>query len=207
MEKDGHGLQFVMTAQVCDQRFIELMAVIACYHCGGHELGLRTACRPVCRILPTTTCWSAVARCAAPRIPAGEEGGRKAPPVSAVRQAEPVVPTGVLQGAGTPQPVPSADQVGIEGGVPQRLKCVPYRGAVAGILARQPGGDDECPGAGQQPELMLALPAPLPAQDPAPAQSAPAVPAQPRRSGSAVTSRDETCAGGGDQRQGSPACT
>ncbi|MFF4963351.1 hypothetical protein ACFY2Z_41595 [Streptomyces sp. NPDC001222] len=41
MEKDGHGLEFVMTARVCDQRFIELMAMIAYYHCGGHELGLR----------------------------------------------------------------------------------------------------------------------------------------------------------------------
>lgn len=40
MEKDGHGLEFVMTAHVRDQRFIELMALIACYHRGGHQLGL-----------------------------------------------------------------------------------------------------------------------------------------------------------------------
>ncbi|GGY00662.1 hypothetical protein GCM10010358_63110 [Streptomyces minutiscleroticus] len=40
MEKDGHGLEFVMTAHVRDQRFIELMAMIAYYHCGGHQLDL-----------------------------------------------------------------------------------------------------------------------------------------------------------------------
>ncbi|MEU4040138.1 suppressor of fused domain protein [Streptomyces collinus] len=37
---DGHGLEFVMTTHVRDQRFIELMAMIAYYHCGGHRLDL-----------------------------------------------------------------------------------------------------------------------------------------------------------------------
>ncbi|MEU8578664.1 suppressor of fused domain protein [Streptomyces asoensis] len=37
---DGHGLESVMTAHVRDQRFIELMAMIAAYHCTGHRLGL-----------------------------------------------------------------------------------------------------------------------------------------------------------------------
>ncbi|KKD06537.1 Suppressor of fused protein (SUFU) [Streptomyces sp. WM6386] len=40
MEKHGHGLEFVMTAPVRDQRFIELMAMTAYYHCGGHQLDL-----------------------------------------------------------------------------------------------------------------------------------------------------------------------
>jgi hypothetical protein len=40
MEKDGHGLEFVMTAHTRDQRFIELMAMITSYHCGGHQLAL-----------------------------------------------------------------------------------------------------------------------------------------------------------------------
>lgn len=40
MEKDRHGLEFVMTAHVRDQRFIDLMAMIAYYHCGGHQLDL-----------------------------------------------------------------------------------------------------------------------------------------------------------------------
>lgn len=40
MEKEGRGLQFVMTAHVRDQRFIDLMAMIAYYHCGGHQLDL-----------------------------------------------------------------------------------------------------------------------------------------------------------------------
>ncbi|MEU3611555.1 suppressor of fused domain protein [Streptomyces sp. NPDC006872] len=40
MEKQGRGLEFVMTAHVRDQRFIELMAMIAYYHCGGHQLDL-----------------------------------------------------------------------------------------------------------------------------------------------------------------------
>jgi hypothetical protein len=39
-ERDGHGLEFVMTAHVRDPRFIELMAMIAYYHCGGHRLDL-----------------------------------------------------------------------------------------------------------------------------------------------------------------------
>ncbi|MFI2380443.1 suppressor of fused domain protein [Streptomyces sp. NPDC018964] len=39
-EKDGHGLEFVMTAHVRDQRFIELMAMIAHYHRGGRRLNL-----------------------------------------------------------------------------------------------------------------------------------------------------------------------
>ncbi|MFF9363871.1 hypothetical protein [Streptomyces griseoluteus] len=38
MEKDGHGLEFAMTAHVRDRRFIELMALIAYYHCGGIQL-------------------------------------------------------------------------------------------------------------------------------------------------------------------------
>ncbi|MFH9745106.1 recombinase family protein [Streptomyces anulatus] len=40
MEKDGHGLEFVMTTHARDQRFIDLMAMIAYYHCGGHQLDL-----------------------------------------------------------------------------------------------------------------------------------------------------------------------
>ncbi|MFD8912298.1 suppressor of fused domain protein [Streptomyces sp. NPDC059575] len=40
MEEVDDGLEFVMTAHVRDQRFIELMAMIAYYHCGGHRLGL-----------------------------------------------------------------------------------------------------------------------------------------------------------------------
>jgi hypothetical protein len=40
LEKGGHGLEFVMTAHVRDQRFIELMAMIASYHRGGHQLDL-----------------------------------------------------------------------------------------------------------------------------------------------------------------------
>jgi hypothetical protein len=39
-EKDGHGLEFVMTAHVRDQRFIDLMAMIASYHREGHRLDL-----------------------------------------------------------------------------------------------------------------------------------------------------------------------
>ncbi|MER6672894.1 suppressor of fused domain protein [Streptomyces sp. NPDC000983] len=41
VQKDGHGLEFVMTAHVRDQRFIDLMAMIVYYHCGGHPLGLQ----------------------------------------------------------------------------------------------------------------------------------------------------------------------
>ncbi|MFE2877747.1 suppressor of fused domain protein [Streptomyces roseus] len=37
-EKGGHGLEFVMTAPARDQRFIELTAMIAYYHCAGHQL-------------------------------------------------------------------------------------------------------------------------------------------------------------------------
>jgi hypothetical protein len=40
MEKDGLGLEFVMTAHVRDQRFLDLMAMLAYYHCGGHQLDL-----------------------------------------------------------------------------------------------------------------------------------------------------------------------
>ncbi|WP_346010580.1 suppressor of fused domain protein [Streptomyces sp. SID5910] len=40
MEKRGHGLEFVMTSHVRDQRFIDLMAMIGYYHCGGHQLDL-----------------------------------------------------------------------------------------------------------------------------------------------------------------------
>ncbi|WUR85895.1 suppressor of fused domain protein [Streptomyces phaeochromogenes] len=40
MEKHSHGLEFVMTAHVRDQRFIDLMAMIAYYHGGGHRLDL-----------------------------------------------------------------------------------------------------------------------------------------------------------------------
>ncbi len=40
MEQDGQGLEFVMTAHVRDQRFIDLMAMVAYYHCDGHRLGL-----------------------------------------------------------------------------------------------------------------------------------------------------------------------
>lgn len=39
-EKGGHGLEFVMTGSVRDQRFVELVAMIAYYHCGGHPLDL-----------------------------------------------------------------------------------------------------------------------------------------------------------------------
>ncbi|MEW1779993.1 suppressor of fused domain protein [Streptomyces sp. NPDC086777] len=40
MEKHGRGLEFVMTAHVRDRRFVEPMAMIAYYHCGGHQLDL-----------------------------------------------------------------------------------------------------------------------------------------------------------------------
>ncbi|MFE2265614.1 suppressor of fused domain protein [Streptomyces griseosporeus] len=40
MQRDGHGLEFVMTAPVRDERFVQLMAMIAYYHCGGHRLDL-----------------------------------------------------------------------------------------------------------------------------------------------------------------------
>lgn len=36
----GQGLEFVMTAPARDQRFVDLMAMIAFYHCGGHRLDL-----------------------------------------------------------------------------------------------------------------------------------------------------------------------
>ncbi|MFE6977604.1 suppressor of fused domain protein [Streptomyces sp. NPDC057682] len=36
-----HGLEFLMTAQVRDRRFIDLMAMTAYYHRGGHPLGLQ----------------------------------------------------------------------------------------------------------------------------------------------------------------------
>ncbi|MFP8959347.1 suppressor of fused domain protein [Streptomyces nanhaiensis] len=39
VEQGGHGLEFVMTTHVRDQRFVELMAMIAYYHCGGYRLG------------------------------------------------------------------------------------------------------------------------------------------------------------------------
>lgn len=38
VEEDGCALEFVMTAPVRDQRFVELMAMAAFYHCGGHRL-------------------------------------------------------------------------------------------------------------------------------------------------------------------------
>ncbi|GAA4011321.1 hypothetical protein GCM10022247_37110 [Allokutzneria multivorans] len=38
VQEDGHGIEFVMTSAVRDQRFIELMEMIAYYHCGGHQL-------------------------------------------------------------------------------------------------------------------------------------------------------------------------
>ncbi|MET8639079.1 suppressor of fused domain protein [Streptomyces sp. NPDC004680] len=41
MNKHGHGLEFLMTAGARDQRFIELMAMIAFYHCGRHQLDLK----------------------------------------------------------------------------------------------------------------------------------------------------------------------
>ncbi|MGW7280512.1 suppressor of fused domain protein [Streptomyces sp. NPDC054844] len=40
MEKDGHGLEFVVTAHVRDQRFIDLIAMIAHYNRGVHRLDL-----------------------------------------------------------------------------------------------------------------------------------------------------------------------
>ncbi len=40
MKQDGHGLEFVMTAHVRDQRFIELMAMIGYYHCERRQLDL-----------------------------------------------------------------------------------------------------------------------------------------------------------------------
>ncbi|MFF9285637.1 suppressor of fused domain protein [Streptomyces griseosporeus] len=40
MQRGGHGLEFVMTAHVRDERFLDLMAMIAYYHCGGHRLDL-----------------------------------------------------------------------------------------------------------------------------------------------------------------------
>ncbi|MFE3111477.1 suppressor of fused domain protein [Kitasatospora indigofera] len=39
-QTDVRGLEFVMTAPVRDPRFVELMAMIAYYHCGGHRLDL-----------------------------------------------------------------------------------------------------------------------------------------------------------------------
>jgi hypothetical protein len=39
-EVDGHGLEFVMTGYFRAQRFIDLMAMVAYYHCGGHQLDL-----------------------------------------------------------------------------------------------------------------------------------------------------------------------
>ncbi|MFF3724280.1 suppressor of fused domain protein [Streptomyces erythrochromogenes] len=39
-QEDGQGLEFVMTAGVRDRRFIELMGMIAHYHCGSHRLDL-----------------------------------------------------------------------------------------------------------------------------------------------------------------------
>ncbi|MFJ9448307.1 suppressor of fused domain protein [Kitasatospora sp. NPDC101235] len=39
-DEDGRGLEFVMTAHACDERFVELMAMLACYHCAGHRLDL-----------------------------------------------------------------------------------------------------------------------------------------------------------------------
>ncbi|MFE0674877.1 suppressor of fused domain protein [Streptomyces sp. NPDC058867] len=39
-EEDGQGLEFVMTAPARDERFTDLMTMIACYHRGGHRLGL-----------------------------------------------------------------------------------------------------------------------------------------------------------------------
>ncbi|MFE7487326.1 suppressor of fused domain protein [Kitasatospora sp. NPDC057541] len=40
VEENGHGLEFVMTAHIRDERFVELMAMLAHYHCAGHRLGL-----------------------------------------------------------------------------------------------------------------------------------------------------------------------
>jgi hypothetical protein len=36
VQEGGHGLEFVMTAEVRDQRFIDLMAMVAYYHRGHH---------------------------------------------------------------------------------------------------------------------------------------------------------------------------
>jgi hypothetical protein len=38
-DDDGHGLEFVMTAPVRDRRFLDLLAMIAFYHCTGARLG------------------------------------------------------------------------------------------------------------------------------------------------------------------------
>lgn len=40
-EVGGHGIEFVMTAHVRDQWFIDLMKMVAYYHCGGHGLDLQ----------------------------------------------------------------------------------------------------------------------------------------------------------------------
>ncbi|MEU1305374.1 suppressor of fused domain protein [Streptomyces shenzhenensis] len=56
MEKYGHGLEFVMAAHVRDQRFIELMAMIAYYHCGGHQLDLEHTMPIGEPWLPGSTC-------------------------------------------------------------------------------------------------------------------------------------------------------
>ncbi|MFJ7175222.1 suppressor of fused domain protein [Streptomyces massasporeus] len=56
MEKDGHGLEFVMTAHVRDQRFIELMAMIAYYHCGAHQLDLEHSMQIGEPWVPGSTC-------------------------------------------------------------------------------------------------------------------------------------------------------
>ncbi|MFF7900239.1 suppressor of fused domain protein [Streptomyces sp. NPDC088817] len=56
MEKDGDGLEFVMTAQARDQRFIELMAMIAYYHCGGHQLDVEHSMPIGEPWVPSSTC-------------------------------------------------------------------------------------------------------------------------------------------------------
>ncbi|MFG2621859.1 suppressor of fused domain protein [Streptomyces sp. NPDC048507] len=40
MAEDGRGPEFVMTARVRDERFVDLMVMLADYHRGGHRLDL-----------------------------------------------------------------------------------------------------------------------------------------------------------------------
>ncbi|WP_086819906.1 suppressor of fused domain protein [Allokutzneria sp. NRRL B-24872] len=40
VQEDGCGVEFVMTSAQRHQRFVDLMAMVAYYHCGGHQLDL-----------------------------------------------------------------------------------------------------------------------------------------------------------------------
>lgn len=60
-ETDGHGLEFVLTAPVRDERFADLLAMTASYH-SDHHLDLEHSLpigEPWLPGSPATTCWSA----------------------------------------------------------------------------------------------------------------------------------------------------